>query len=514
MDNEQMILSEDQVNTVDDQLEHWGIKGMRWGLRRYQYADGSLTPAGKKRYNADVEKLKKQNAKLDAEIKGKKAHDRATARVEKLKAEAAAKKAQLKGLKDDEKAKKKQAKADSDKAKAEVKADKKAKELEESLTRKDLEMQTKKAAILRSGDPVKILENGHLFNDQEIDAAYTRLASEGRIRSLIPEKKSIEFLRSAYSDIVVPVTKDVATDYIKDKLGLNKPNAKTLADIAKVKADTAKVLAETREKTAEAVKKELANEADEKAAKAAEKASKAAKKAAEEEAKADKATKKAAEDQAKAKKAEEDEKARKAAAEERAKAEKARLAEKAKKAAEEEKARKAAAEERAKAEKARLAEKAKKAAEEEKARKAAAEERARAEKARLAERARKAAEEARARKAAAEKRAKKAVEKIEYEILDAPPGHKSSTQRSQDSSWTKKYSTNSSPKTYEAVKGIHYTESSASTPKLPASSPVALLPAPSGGWIPALKSSSGNTSIASLPPATKNQVLQLLEKFD
>lgn len=33
------------------ELYHHGIKGQRWGVRRYQYTDGSLTPAGKKRYN-------------------------------------------------------------------------------------------------------------------------------------------------------------------------------------------------------------------------------------------------------------------------------------------------------------------------------------------------------------------------------------------------------------------------------------------------------------------------------
>lgn len=33
----------------NNELTHWGIKGMRWGVRRYQNADGSLTPAGKKR---------------------------------------------------------------------------------------------------------------------------------------------------------------------------------------------------------------------------------------------------------------------------------------------------------------------------------------------------------------------------------------------------------------------------------------------------------------------------------
>lgn len=30
-------------------LTHHGIKGMRWGIRRFQNKDGSLTPAGKKR---------------------------------------------------------------------------------------------------------------------------------------------------------------------------------------------------------------------------------------------------------------------------------------------------------------------------------------------------------------------------------------------------------------------------------------------------------------------------------
>lgn len=31
------------------ELYHWGIKGMKWGVRRYQNKDGSLTDAGKKR---------------------------------------------------------------------------------------------------------------------------------------------------------------------------------------------------------------------------------------------------------------------------------------------------------------------------------------------------------------------------------------------------------------------------------------------------------------------------------
>ena len=34
---------------MENELYHFGIKGMRWGVRRYQNPDGSLTNAGKKR---------------------------------------------------------------------------------------------------------------------------------------------------------------------------------------------------------------------------------------------------------------------------------------------------------------------------------------------------------------------------------------------------------------------------------------------------------------------------------
>ena len=40
-----MILNEDAY------LEHHGILGQRWGVRRFQNADGSYKPAGKIRYS-------------------------------------------------------------------------------------------------------------------------------------------------------------------------------------------------------------------------------------------------------------------------------------------------------------------------------------------------------------------------------------------------------------------------------------------------------------------------------
>lgn len=37
---------------VSDELYHHGIKGHRWGIRRYQNSDGTLTDADKKKYGA------------------------------------------------------------------------------------------------------------------------------------------------------------------------------------------------------------------------------------------------------------------------------------------------------------------------------------------------------------------------------------------------------------------------------------------------------------------------------
>lgn len=44
---------------MNDALVHHGVKGMKWGVRRYQYADGTLTPAGKKRYSGETDSLSK-----------------------------------------------------------------------------------------------------------------------------------------------------------------------------------------------------------------------------------------------------------------------------------------------------------------------------------------------------------------------------------------------------------------------------------------------------------------------
>jgi len=49
-----------------DELYHHGIRGQRWGIRRFQNEDGSLTSAGDKRYNATDQPFEKEaNANAD-----------------------------------------------------------------------------------------------------------------------------------------------------------------------------------------------------------------------------------------------------------------------------------------------------------------------------------------------------------------------------------------------------------------------------------------------------------------
>lgn len=87
---------------VSNELYHHGIKGQKWGVRKYQNPDGSLTPSGAKRYGVDkldsskgkdkissmsekklLKKARREQAKLYRRIEGRKTMDEDDAASEK-----------------------------------------------------------------------------------------------------------------------------------------------------------------------------------------------------------------------------------------------------------------------------------------------------------------------------------------------------------------------------------------------------------------------------------------------
>lgn len=130
---------------MENKLQHHGVTGMRWGVRRYQNKDGSLTAAGKKRYKSEMEQVKAETKKL-------KNQQKTAAKLSKLDA-----------------------------------AKKNLAELKKSMKDDNETDEQKRERILANPTPKDVYANRHLFSNKEVGDLYIRLNNEENIKRLVPK---------------------------------------------------------------------------------------------------------------------------------------------------------------------------------------------------------------------------------------------------------------------------------------------------------------------------------------
>ena len=119
---------------MEYELSHHGVKGQKWGVRRFQNKDGTLTKAGQKRYDKELAKVREEEKRLKNAAATKKKIDRLEARkaaVEKKKHEDDPEETKTKEKK---KSPKKMSEAELKERIARLKLEKECKDLEKNTT--------------------------------------------------------------------------------------------------------------------------------------------------------------------------------------------------------------------------------------------------------------------------------------------------------------------------------------------------------------------------------------------
>ena len=150
---------------MENELMHWGIKGMKWGVRRYQNKDGSLTPAGRKRYDKEMAKLKEEEKIAKNKL-------RTQAKLNKL--------------------------------------DEKRKEVEALKSGKPIQKKTHQASTPSVKD----------MSDDELRRVVNRMLMEQQYSKLKPEQVSAgkKFVDKVVKDVIVPSATEVGKQVVKNAM--------------------------------------------------------------------------------------------------------------------------------------------------------------------------------------------------------------------------------------------------------------------------------------------------------
>lgn len=236
---------------LDDTLAHHGILKQRWGVRRWQNEDGSLTEAGKRRYgrvenlNAnrtlkDIAKDQKLTIKLDRANK-KLAIQRAKQQLIEVKKtneqnKTAIKKTQEERRRIDLDAKEREeAKRLAEKNRKKEEAEKIAAEKERKALEKEQERKDAKAMKEERKKRTETAKKVSLMTDMELNDAIARLRKERELKNLSKSDMRLfiediakSTIKNTVTDVATTTTKTVAY-YLgsggKDNVGMDLKDA-------------------------------------------------------------------------------------------------------------------------------------------------------------------------------------------------------------------------------------------------------------------------------------------------